>query len=361
MGHGPSYHRKTVFRRRVFSFSPVARIFLRTRLRMDHDDIQPGQSQSSGDQLLDEIRSVTADQPRLRLRGRYFFLTYPQCSEEPLTLWEHLLAIGAVGAAIARESHADGNPHLHAAVDFGKQRKFGDAANYFDFANVHGNYQVARNWKAVIRYIEKENDITYFGAVQRLADTDPAEIFSVARTTGSYEEYLTYCLRNNIPYGYVGEVWRTVTESTPPTIVDELDATGVLVPFLQYLRFDPCSKRSLCLQGPSGIGKTTWAKFHAPKPALLACDIDDLKHFRQDYHKTIIFDDMHFAGSPEGKGAWPRTSQIHLVDMYETRSIRCRHRNAVIPKGTYRIFTCNEYPFSVDDAIARRVNLVVAW
>jgi hypothetical protein len=328
---------------------------------MEASQLSSGEPHVGGNPLLDEERDISAAPLRLRLRGRYFFLTYPQCAEEPSVLWNHLSGLGAAGAAIARESHQDGNPHIHAAVDFGKQRKFGDATAYFDFLSHHGNYQVCRNWKAVTRYIEKENDVSYYGQVQRLADSDPAEIFAVARSAGSYEDYLVYCLRNNIPFGYVGEVWRTVTESRPPTVMDEHDAVGILVPFLQFLRFDPHIKRSLCLQGPSGIGKTTWAKFHAPKPALLVSDIDDLKYFRQGFHQSIIFDDMHFSGNADGKGAWPRTSQIHLVDMYETRSIRCRHRNAVIPAGTWRIFTCNEYPFTLDDAIARRVNLIQAW
>lgn len=339
----------------------MASFFLHDELGVDDDNIRSSQPSDGGDEALDEVREVSTESLRLRLRGRYFFLTYPRCSEEASVLWEHLERLGATGAAIARESHADGSPHLHAAVDFGKQRKFGDASKYFDFANVHGNYQVANRWAAVLKYLEKEGNITYYGAVKRLADSDPAEIFTVARTAGSWEEYLTYCIRNNVAFGYVGEVWRTVTEARPPTIMDEHHPVGVLVPFLQYLRFDPSCPRSLCLQGPSGIGKTTWAKIHVPKPALLVSDIDDLKFFRQDYHVSIIFDDMHFAGGPDGKGAWPRTSQIHLVDRYETRSIRCRHRNAVIPGKTWRIFTCNEYPFTIDDAIARRVNLIQAW
>lgn len=348
-------------RRRKRTFSSMASIFLHDELGVDGTGLQSGGSQPCSDAPLDEVREVSTEPLRLRLRGRYFFLTYPRCSEETIVLWEHLSQLGATGAAIARESHADGDPHLHAAVDFGKQRKFGNASQHFDFANVHGNYQVARNWAAVLKYLEKEGNITYYGAVKRLADSDPAEIFAVARSANSWEEYLTFCIRNNIPFGYVGEVWRTVTEVRPPTIMDEHYPVGVLVPFLQYLRFDPGCPRSLCLQGPSGIGKTTWAKIHVPKPALLVSDIDDLKFFRSGYHVSIIFDDMHFAGGPDGKGAWPRTSQIHLVDRYETRSIRCRHRNAVIPGSTWRIFTCNEYPFTIDDAIARRVNLINAW
>ena len=64
-----------------------------------------------------------------------------------------------------------------------------------------------------------------------------------------------------------------------------------------------------------------WARIWMPKPALFVTHIDQLKHLRADYHKSIIFDDMHFNGDENGKGAWPRTSQIAIVDRENGR--RC--------------------------------------
>jgi len=151
-----------------------------------------------------------------------------------------------------------------------------------------------------------------------------------------------------------------VNEAIPSTLKDD-EYEGVMVDFFLYLRFDRTCRQSLVIQGASGIGKTTWAKRNIPKPALMCSDIDDLKHFRRGYHIAILFDDMCFKGNIDGKGAWPRTSQIHLVDMENDRSIRCRHRNAMIPAGIFRVFTCNEYPFTEDSAIERRVQYIQAW
>lgn len=152
-----------------------------------------------------------------------------------------------------------------------------------------------------------------------------------------------------------------MNEAVPKTLVDGEFPGEYTVDFFLYLRFDPNSRLSLVVEGASGIGKTTWAKRHIPKPALMCSDIDDLKHFRRGYHVSVLFDDMCFKGNADGKGAWPRTSQIHLVDMENDRSIRCRHRNAMLPAGVFRIFTCNEYPFLDDPAINRRVQHIQAW
>lgn len=108
--------------------------------------------------------------------------------------------------------------------------------------------------------------------------------------------------------------------------------------------------RSLVILGPRGTGKTQYAKALIPA-ALMASHTDDLKVYDKDLYDGIIFDDMDFKN-------WPRTSQIHLVDIDEDRSIHCRFTCAFIPAGTKKIFTCNEFPFVDDPAIQRRVRLL---
>lgn len=102
------------------------------------------------------------------------------------------------------------------------------------------------------------------------------------------------------------------------------------------------------LEGSTKIGKTSYAFAHFKNP-LFVSDIDDLKLLSKE-HDAIIFDDMEFSH-------WPVTSQIHLVDMEYTRSVRCRNINATIPALLPRIFTCNpgRFPFSYDPAIERRI------
>lgn len=307
----------------------------------------------------------------LRLRGRYFFITFPRCEAVPSILAAHLEGVGMFGAVIAREEHGSGDHHLHAAVDFGKRRQFSDANAAFDFPDpddperiYHGNYQVARSWRAVCEYASKGDDVQLFGTARLPEEQQVFEescaLLPAKAASCCYREFLVWCCATRIPYGYATDIWRTVNEAVPTTLEDSFH-NGTMIPFFHFLRFDSASRQCLIVQGDSGIGKTTWAKINIPKPALMCSDIDDLKHFRAGYHIAILFDDMHFNGNTEGKGAWPRTSQIHLVDMENDRSIRCRHRNALIPKGVYRIFTCNSFPFADDPAIHRRVQYIQAW
>jgi hypothetical protein len=107
----------------------------------------------------------------------------------------------------------------------------------------------------------------------------------------------------------------------------------------------------VCL-GSSGIGKTTWAKSYAKKPSLFVTHIDDLKKFRADEHKSLIFDDVSFYH-------YPIQSQIHLCDVENPRSIHVRYGTVSLPKGVQKIFTCNEEPLNVThEAVARRIKLV---
>lgn len=106
----------------------------------------------------------------------------------------------------------------------------------------------------------------------------------------------------------------------------------------------------LVFVGPTGVGKTQYAKSHFLTP-LLVRHIDDLKCFDVDVHDGIIFDDMDFHH-------WPATSVIHLLDMEEDSSINVKHGTAIIPSGTLRIFTCNAFPFPIHEAIQRRIKVV---
>lgn len=107
--------------------------------------------------------------------------------------------------------------------------------------------------------------------------------------------------------------------------------------------------RAMVLWGESGIGKTCFAKALLPK-ALLVSHMDDLLKFNQKKYDGIIFDDMDFKHHP-------RTAQIHLLDVDDTRSIHCRYSTAVIPRNTRKIFTTNELNgniFDLDDKATRR-------
>lgn len=54
---------------------------------------------------------------------------------------------------IAQEDHQDGTKHLHAFIKV--SRKIQWSATRFDFPDHHGNYQVAKSWNAVKKYVQK--------------------------------------------------------------------------------------------------------------------------------------------------------------------------------------------------------------
>jgi len=105
--------------------------------------------------------------------------------------------------------------------------------------------------------------------------------------------------------------------------------------------------------GASGIGKTQFALAHFNKP-LLVSHIDDLKTYNPEIHDGVVFDDMSFTH-------YPRTGQIHLLDIDQPRSIHIRYSTINIPANTKKIFTTNEeggFIFLLEDeAIKRRVTV----
>lgn len=100
----------------------------------------------------------------------------------------------------------------------------------------------------------------------------------------------------------------------------------------KFVEIDWDRKRALVLQGPPGIGKTNWSLAQFENPSLI-CDLDDLKNLPTDCD-GLVFDEMIFYNSS-------KKTQTYLCDMGFDRTIRTRNTNAVVPKGTPRIFCCN--------------------
>lgn len=92
-----------------------------------------------------------------RSRALGWFLTYPKCDAEKEQLLAHCNTIAPViEYVIAREQHKDGTNHLHAFIKYDHRIEWSDKK--WDFLNYHGNYQVAKCWRAVERYCKKGDD-----------------------------------------------------------------------------------------------------------------------------------------------------------------------------------------------------------
>jgi len=92
---------------------------------------------------------------QFRFSARAAFLTYPQCDIPAQALHDFLSDIAPTTYIhVAKENHADGQPHLHALVCFTKKFSSRNQA-IFDCQGKHPNIQSARNTKAVDDYLEK--------------------------------------------------------------------------------------------------------------------------------------------------------------------------------------------------------------
>lgn len=104
--------------------------------------------------------------------------------------------------------------------------------------------------------------------------------------------------------------------------------------------------KPLVFIGAPGIGKTQYAKAHFEKPLLIS-GLDELRDYNSEEHDGIIFDDIDL-------DRLPRHIQIHLTDYEDDRGINVKYGTVIIPAGTKKIFTLNQYPLQ-DDAIERRI------
>ena len=90
-----------------------------------------------------------------------FFFTYPQCPAPKEFMVDFLLTTFKVKEyVVASEKHEDGSPHLHVFVKVEKKRQFKPTMGDFIHEGVsyHGNYQIAKCWRAVQKYCIKEGD-----------------------------------------------------------------------------------------------------------------------------------------------------------------------------------------------------------
>lgn len=123
----------------------------------------------------------------------------------------------------------------------------------------------------------------------------------------------------------------------------------------QFPKWEPIKdwSKTIVLCGPPDSGKTEFALAHF-KNAMVVSHIDALLDYDKDRHDGIVFDDMDFSNKE-------RSLAINLTDNAIPRQIQCRYRAPTIPAGTKKIFTCNEWPFDVNDkAIKRRIRQMIA-
>lgn len=105
--------------------------------------------------ILFNITRKMVDKVDRSIYAKGWFITYPQCplkKEDVLSKLQSKYSI--VEYVICEEKHENGDPHLHAFIKLSKRINF--KADRFDIDGYHGNYQVAKSWKAVQDYVKKD-------------------------------------------------------------------------------------------------------------------------------------------------------------------------------------------------------------
>lgn len=299
-----------------------------------------------------------------RLRGKRFHLTYSQCpidADRFVDFFNKLPNNEVVRIRVGAELHQDGNPHRHIAVEFRRAwNRTGDSAErFFDVDQHHPQIKPKRTkpeWLGAWRYAAKDgqyddwgepgsgyDDDGNTGSVNRRAEHIGDDLVSTAEETTDYLEFLRTVGNSNASFPLAKEIWSTVkarglNDRTLHDPENPGELEGRISNFhLRSLRWpdDGWERRSLILQGPSFIGKTTWCKLYAPKPALWVRHSDDVDQFRPGYHASIIIDDQCFQHTP-------RSNQLNWVDQQDPATCHIRYKRIHLPAGLPRIFTCNE-------------------
>lgn len=282
-----------------------------------------------------------------RFQARRALLTYPQCTMNIQELYECINTKCPVKwARICIEQHQDGSPHLHAAVEF-KKKLTTKRQDYFDFNGFHPNIQAAKNWPATQNYVKKGNNWEDFNNNENESD-DEFDLYEMAETHSS-REFFEQCRKAKVPYAYAQQAWRS--RSSIFNLTESIPNGATIREDLGQITIDEEERTSVVIIGPSGIGKTTWAKRNCKKPALFVTHLDGLRNLRTE-HQCIVFDDMDFRHLP-------RNTQIFIADRDEPRAIHVRYGVAEIPAGIQKIFTGNQPVFdSTDEAINRRLRRI---
>lgn len=300
--------------------------------------------------------------PTFQLNAKTVLLTYPKAG---FPLFEYLAWARTlpnfIYGTVAAELHEDNSPHRHALLQFSKPVRSRDP-KVFDYKGFHCNVQGARSPIASKTYVQKDGNFLEEGQfVEARARVGEKEVVlageiqekAQAMTLG---EFLCWSSENRVMYAK--DIWQAYAKKDTTTILDNSGYDSALLdPAFLAMMNNELDKgipreKALVLVGASGIGKTVLAKKMVDKPALFVSHIDQLKTFRPDYHKGIVFDDVSFKHTPI-------TNQIGICDYDNPRAIHCRHTVANIPARIMKIFTCNEAPLELEhEAIARRVTLI---
>lgn len=283
---------------------------------------------------------------KFRMQYKTVGLTYSRCPLQKEVIRDHLLSLLEITEYyIVQETHEEekDNPyHIHCWFELANKPNIRNN-RYFDIAyggkTYHPNIgKYKRNW--INNYLRKQDKCP-------LTNIEDSYV-ALAKAGKTKEAMETFAFMH--PKEFIinyDSVKRNISK-----IANNVKFKDHIYPFTgtDYI-WD--HGLSLVIIDKPGTGKTEWAKSYVnskEKTYLRVTHIDDLKKYiDQDF---IIYDDVDFS-------MLPRTTQIHIAEVKNSRSIHCRHSCANLPGGVKQIFCVNKIPFNIEEkAIARRLHIV---
>jgi len=298
-----------------------------------------------------------------RVRGKGFFLTYSQSALARDTIIGWFSRQTRVKRFIVgQEHHQDGNLHWHVTIEYEVEKDV-RAQSYFNIEGEHPNIVAwqSRNparqtydqwflnhWE----YCKKEDPTPYIVGEEPKENRKRKrnEIFTEAIELARLRDVQAGMefLEKNAPFDLL-----TKYEQIHRALVrlrqmrQNLQAPARSASDFPHAPTVVDSWQVLYINGPTGLGKTQWARSLLPEATVIS-HRDQLRDC--DFSKGIIFDDFDVSH-------WPPTAVIHLLDWDEPRGLDVKHGHVVIPPHTRKIFTHNrEFErWLSDDATAEQV------
>nr|CAM91945.1 replication associated protein [Tomato leaf curl Antsiranana virus] len=263
--------------------------------------------------------------PRFKIQAKNIFLTYPKCSltkEHLLSFLQNLsLPTNPKYIKICLEHHQNGEPHLHALIQFeGKltctNNRLFDCVHPSSSTCFHPNIQGAKSSSDVKSYLDKDGDTLEWGEFQidgrsaRGGQQSANDAYAKALNTGSKSEALRV-IRELAPKDFVlqfhnlnSNLDRIFQEPPAPYVSPFLSSSFDQVPEelevwvaenVMGSAARPWRPMSIVIEGDSRTGKTMWARSLGPHNYL--CGHLDLspKVYSNDAWFNVIDDvDPHY-------------------------------------------------------------------
>lgn len=176
-----------------------------------------------------------------RIQAKGWFLTWPKCHISKEDALELLKATGELEEwVVASELHKDGTPHLHAFIKYSRKVDF--KVDRWDLGTFHGNYQVAKCWRAVERYCKKEGD--YISSIDLLS--------AAAKKAKNNRELLEMTPKDAVQHGRINLLQL-------PALIKAKGMFNMLVEAK-----DHTDVRGLWYHGAPGVGKSRKAREENP-------------------------------------------------------------------------------------------------